>query len=82
MIVVAGTAHRPGLAARARRPRGVRVRPPPAGALLGRTRIDFDAATPEAIAAAIAEEIGREVDSRRVETDGAAVAAARIAELL
>jgi hypothetical protein len=78
MIVVAGTAHRPGLAARARRPRGVRVRPPPAGALLGRTRIDFDAATPEAIA----EEIGREVDSRRVETDGAAVAAARIAELL
>jgi pimeloyl-ACP methyl ester carboxylesterase/predicted glycosyltransferase len=44
--------------------------------------MDFDTATPETIAAAIAEEIGREVAYRPVETDGAAVAAARIAELL
>jgi pimeloyl-ACP methyl ester carboxylesterase/predicted glycosyltransferase len=45
-------------------------------------RMDFDAETPETIAGAIAEEIGREVDYRPVETDGAARAAARIAELL
>jgi UDP-N-acetylglucosamine:LPS N-acetylglucosamine transferase len=45
-------------------------------------RMDFETATPGAIAAAIAEEIGREVDYRPVETGGAAVAAARIAELL
>jgi pimeloyl-ACP methyl ester carboxylesterase/predicted glycosyltransferase len=45
-------------------------------------RMDFETGTPEAIAQAIAEEIGREVDYRAVETDGAAVAAARIAELL
>jgi pimeloyl-ACP methyl ester carboxylesterase/predicted glycosyltransferase len=45
-------------------------------------RMDFDEATPEIIAAAIAEEIGREVDYKPVETDGAARAAARIAELL
>jgi len=44
--------------------------------------MDFDESTPEAIATAIAEEIGREVDYRPVETDGAARAAARIAELL
>jgi pimeloyl-ACP methyl ester carboxylesterase len=44
--------------------------------------MDFDAATPETIAGAIAEEIGREVDYLPVETDGAARAAARIAELL
>ncbi|HUP31479.1 MAG TPA: alpha/beta fold hydrolase [Gaiellaceae bacterium] len=44
--------------------------------------MDFDAETPETIAAAIAEEIGREVDYRPVETDGAVRAAARIAELL
>jgi hypothetical protein len=44
--------------------------------------MDFETATPEIIAAAIAEEIGREVDYRPVETGGAAVAAARIAELL
>jgi pimeloyl-ACP methyl ester carboxylesterase/predicted glycosyltransferase len=44
--------------------------------------MDFDAATPDVIAEAIAEEIGREVAYRPVETDGAAVAAARIAELL
>jgi predicted glycosyltransferase len=45
-------------------------------------RMDFDAATPPVIAAAIADEIGREVDYRPVESDGAAIAAARIAELL
>ena len=44
--------------------------------------MDFDQATPDVIAAAIAAEIGREVEYRAVETDGAARAAARIAELL
>ena len=34
------------------------------------------------IAAAIADEIGREVDYRDVETDGARRAAARLAEML
>jgi pimeloyl-ACP methyl ester carboxylesterase len=45
-------------------------------------RMDFETSTPETIAAAIAEEIGSEVDSLPVETDGAARAAARIAEVL
>src|SRR5918995_4294781 len=45
-------------------------------------RMDFATATPETIAQAIADEIGREVDYRPVETDGAARAAALIAELL
>jgi UDP-N-acetylglucosamine:LPS N-acetylglucosamine transferase len=45
-------------------------------------RMDFDEATPGIIAAAIADEIGREVDYEPVETDGAARAAARIAEVL
>ena len=45
-------------------------------------RMDFEDSPPEAIAAAIAEEIGREVDYLPVETDGARRAAARIAELL
>jgi pimeloyl-ACP methyl ester carboxylesterase/predicted glycosyltransferase len=45
-------------------------------------RMDFAAATPEVIAAAIAAEIGRPVDYRPVETDGAAKAAGLIAELL
>ena len=45
-------------------------------------RMDFEADGPGEIAAAIAEEIGREVDYRPVETDGAARAAALIAELL
>jgi predicted glycosyltransferase len=45
-------------------------------------RMDFDEATPEVIAEAIAEEIGREVEYRPVETDGAARAAAHIAEVL
>jgi pimeloyl-ACP methyl ester carboxylesterase len=45
-------------------------------------RMDFDEATPDVIAAAIAEEVGREVDYEPVETDGAARAAAKIAEVL
>jgi hypothetical protein len=44
--------------------------------------MEFDTATPASIAQAIAEEIGRDVAYRPVETDGAARAAARIAELL
>jgi pimeloyl-ACP methyl ester carboxylesterase len=44
--------------------------------------MDFDTSTPELIAQAIHEEIGREVDYRPVETDGAANAAALIADLL
>ncbi len=45
-------------------------------------RMDFDQATPDVIAQAIAEEIGREVDYRPVGTNGARLAAQRIAELL
>jgi pimeloyl-ACP methyl ester carboxylesterase/predicted glycosyltransferase len=45
-------------------------------------RMDFDESPPELIAQAIAEEIGRDVDYRDVEDDGAARAAARLAELL
>ena len=44
--------------------------------------MDFETETPETIARAIADEIGRVVDYRPVETDGAARAAALIAELL
>ena len=44
--------------------------------------MDFETETPESIARAIAEEIGREVDYAPVESDGAARAAALIAELL
>ncbi len=44
--------------------------------------MDFDAATPETIAAAISETIGQEVDYRPVESDGAVRAAALIAPLL
>jgi UDP:flavonoid glycosyltransferase YjiC (YdhE family) len=44
--------------------------------------MDFDAATPDVIAGAIADEIGRRPDYRAVETAGAARAAAMIAELL
>jgi predicted glycosyltransferase len=44
--------------------------------------MDFETATPEVIATAIAEEIGSEVDYRPVDLDGAARAAALIAELL
>ena len=45
-------------------------------------RMDYEESPPELIAAAIAQEIGRQVDYRDVETDGAARAAGRIAELL
>jgi pimeloyl-ACP methyl ester carboxylesterase/predicted glycosyltransferase len=45
-------------------------------------RMDFDDSPPERIAAAIAEEIGRDVDYRDVEVDGAARAARHLAELL
>lgn len=45
-------------------------------------RMDFEGATTDVIAQAIAEEIGRDVDYRSVETDGARRAAQRIAELL
>ena len=44
--------------------------------------MDFDAETPETIAAAIAETIGQKVQYQQVETDGAARAAALIAPLL
>jgi hypothetical protein len=44
--------------------------------------MDFETDGPGEIAAAIAEEIGRDVDYRPVETDGAARAAALLAELL
>jgi pimeloyl-ACP methyl ester carboxylesterase/predicted glycosyltransferase len=45
-------------------------------------RMDFDDSPPERIAAAIADEIGREVEYRDVEVDGAARAARRLVELL
>jgi predicted glycosyltransferase len=45
-------------------------------------RMDFEDSPPEAIAQAIAQEIGREVDYRPVAADGATRAAAMIAELL
>jgi pimeloyl-ACP methyl ester carboxylesterase/predicted glycosyltransferase len=45
-------------------------------------RMDFESATTDVIARAIAEEIGRDVEYRPVETDGARLAAQRIAELL
>jgi pimeloyl-ACP methyl ester carboxylesterase/predicted glycosyltransferase len=45
-------------------------------------RMEFADSPPAAIAAAIAQEIGREVDYRDVEVDGAARAARLIAELL
>jgi predicted glycosyltransferase len=44
--------------------------------------MSFEESTPETIADAIAAEIGRAVDYRAVESDGAARAAAHIAELL
>jgi pimeloyl-ACP methyl ester carboxylesterase len=44
--------------------------------------MDFETSTPDVIATAVAEEIGREADYLPVETDGAARAAVRIAELL
>jgi predicted glycosyltransferase len=45
-------------------------------------RMEYDDSPPEVIADAIADEIGRAVDYRPVETDGARKAAERIAELL
>jgi hypothetical protein len=45
-------------------------------------RMDHATATPETVGEAIATELGRTVDYRPVETDGAARAAAFIAELL
>jgi pimeloyl-ACP methyl ester carboxylesterase/predicted glycosyltransferase len=45
-------------------------------------RMDFDTATPEVIADAIAAEIGRPVAYRDVESDGARRAAARLAEMI
>ena len=44
--------------------------------------MNIDTSPPEAIATAIAEEIGRDVDYLPVETDGARCAAKRIAEML
>jgi hypothetical protein len=44
--------------------------------------MDYDASPPEVIAGAIAEEIDRPIDYRPVETDGAARAAALIAEIV
>jgi pimeloyl-ACP methyl ester carboxylesterase/predicted glycosyltransferase len=44
--------------------------------------MDFEDSPPEQIAAAIAQDIGREVDYRDVEVDGAGRAARRLAELL
>jgi pimeloyl-ACP methyl ester carboxylesterase/predicted glycosyltransferase len=45
-------------------------------------RMDYDDSPPERIATAIIQEIGREINYRDVETDGAAKAAQRIAQLL
>ena len=45
-------------------------------------RMDFDDADPDVLATAIAEEIGRPVDYREVETDGARRTAEKLAELL
>ena len=44
--------------------------------------MDYETATADVIAEAIADEIGRETDYRPVESDGAAKAAAQIAELI
>jgi hypothetical protein len=44
--------------------------------------MDYEEATPDALAEAIAAELQRVVDYRPVETDGAARAAALIAEML
>jgi pimeloyl-ACP methyl ester carboxylesterase/predicted glycosyltransferase len=45
-------------------------------------RLDYDQATPDHLAEAIGDEVGRDVDYQPVETDGAQRAAATIAELL
>ena len=45
-------------------------------------RMDFATLTPDVLAEAVAVEIGRDVDYREVERDGAARAAARLAEMI
>jgi UDP-N-acetylglucosamine:LPS N-acetylglucosamine transferase len=45
-------------------------------------RMDYDDLTPDSLAAAIAEEIGRPVDYHSVPTDGATRAARLLADLL
>jgi UDP-N-acetylglucosamine:LPS N-acetylglucosamine transferase len=45
-------------------------------------RMDFDVATADDIAEAIADEIGRDVDYRAVEGDGARRAAERLADMV
>jgi predicted glycosyltransferase len=45
-------------------------------------RMDYDDSPPDAIAEAIAQEVGREVDYQPVETDGARRAAERLADML
>ncbi len=45
-------------------------------------RMEFDESPPDVIAAAIASELGREIDYRPVQSDGAARAAALIAEMI
>ena len=55
---------------------------PPARAVRRRRCLDYDALTPDSLAEAIADEIGRETGYRPVETDGADRAAALLAELL
>ncbi len=45
-------------------------------------KMDYDDSPPDAIAEAIAQEVGREVDYRPVETDGARRAAERLADML
>jgi len=44
--------------------------------------MDYETASPQSIARAIAEEVGRQVDYAEVRGDGAARAAAMIAELI
>jgi hypothetical protein len=44
--------------------------------------MDIDSSPPEVIATAIVDEIGRDIDYRPVETDGARRAAELIAEML
>jgi hypothetical protein len=44
--------------------------------------MDYATASPDSIAAAIARELKRTIDYKPVETDGAARAAQRIAELI
>jgi UDP-N-acetylglucosamine:LPS N-acetylglucosamine transferase len=45
-------------------------------------RLDYDDLTPDSLAEAIAQEIGRDVSYRSVPSDGAARAAALLADLL